>query len=421
MKRVLFAVVCALVLAPAAQAKDADVRFSTFNASLNRFFEGQLAANLSTPNNQQAKNVAETIQRYRPDVLLINEFDYWAADPQEPVDLFRVNYLEKSQNGADPIVYPFSFIAPSNTGIHSGFDLNNFGGIVSTPLAPGYGDDAYGFGEFPGKFGMVVYSKYPIDAAAARTFQLFRWTDMPGNLMPTPFYSPAEAAIFRLSSKSHWDLPITIGKKTVHFLVSHPTPPVFDGPEDRNGRRNSDEIRFWADYITPGASSSYIYDDHGVAGGLKPGELFVIAGDQNSDPLDGDSIPGSIQQLLDHPLINTKVTPTSQGGPWAASIQGNLNLAHRTNPLYDTADFCDFAVFNPPSQPCTGPGNLRADYVLPRKTMQIAGSGVFWPTTDPNDGDPYEFPYLTDLTGLGFPAPTSDHRAVWVDVTVPTN
>ena len=156
-------------------------------------------------------------------------------------------------------------------------------------------------------------------------------------------------------------------------------------------------------------------------GGLKPGELFVIAGDQNSDPLDGDSIPGSIQQLLDHPLINTKVTPTSQGGPWAASIQGNLNLGHRTNPLYDTADFCDFAVFNPPSQPCTGPGNLRADYVLPRKTMQIVGAGVFWPTTDPNDGDPYEFPYLTDLTGLGFPAPTSDHRAVWVDVTVPTN
>jgi Endonuclease/Exonuclease/phosphatase family len=143
----------------------------------------------------------------------------------------------------------------------------------------------------------------------------------------------------------------------------------------------------------------------------------VIAGDQNSDPLDGDSIPGSIQQLLDHPLINTKVTPTSQGGPWAASIQRNLNLGHRTNPLYDTADFCDTPAF----PPCSGPGNLRADYVLPRKTMQIVGAGIFWPTTDPNDGDPYEFPYLTDLTGFGFPAPTSDHRAVWVDVTVPTN
>ena len=94
---------------------------------------------------------------------------------------------------------------------------------------------------------------------------------MPGNLIPTPFYSPDEVEILRLSSKSHWDVPIRIGKKTVHFLVSHPTPPVFDGPEDRNGRRNNDEIRFWADYITPGTSSGYIYDDEGVRGGLKPG------------------------------------------------------------------------------------------------------------------------------------------------------
>jgi hypothetical protein len=408
MKRVLFAVLCALVLAPAAQAKDADVRFSTFNASLNRFFEGQLAADLSTPNNQQAKNVAETIQRYRPDVLLINEFDYWATDPQRPVDLFRDNYLEVSQNGAAPIEYPYSFIAPSNTGIRSGKDYDN-DGISNHPVGTvPYGNDAFGFGEFPGKFGMVVYSKYPIDAAAARTFQLFRWTDMPGNLLPRPWYSPDEAATFRLSSKSHWDVPIRIGKKTVHFLVSHPTPPVFDGPEDRNGRRNNDEIRFWADYITPGRQSRYIYDDEGVRGGLKPGELFVIAGDQNSDPLDGDSIPGSIQQLLDHPLVNTKVTPSSTGGPWAAETQDVLNDTHRGDPAFDTADFCDTPAF----PPCAGPGNLRADYVLPRKNLQIAGAGVFWPAF----GEPFFY-----LTGFGFPVPTSDHRAVWVDVSVPAS
>jgi hypothetical protein len=408
MKRLLLAVACALVLAPAAQARDADVRFSTFNASLNRFFEGQLAIDLSTPNNQQAKNVAETIQRYRPDVLLINEFDYWATDPQRPVDLFRENYLEVSQNGAAPIEYPYSFIAPSNTGIPSGKDYDN-DGISNHPVGTvPYGNDAFGFGEFPGKFGMVVYSKYPIAAAAARTFQLFRWTDMPGNLLPMPWYSADEAATFRLSSKSHWDVPITIGKRTVHFLVSHPTPPVFDGPEDRNGRRNNDEIRFWADYITPGQRSRYIYDDEGVRGGLKPGELFVIAGDQNSDPLDGDSIPGSIQQLLEHPLVNTKVTPSSTGGPWAAETQDVLNDFHRSDPAFDTADFCDTPAF----PPCSGPGNLRADYVLPRKNLQIAGAGVFWPAF----GEPFFY-----LTGFGFPVPTSDHRAVWVDVSVPTN
>jgi hypothetical protein len=408
MRRLILAIACALVLAPAASAQDADVRFATFNASLNRPVAGQLRSDLSNPAStsvfvRQAKNVAEVIQRVRPDVLLINEFDF---DPVA-ADLFRDNFLEVSQNGAAPIEFPYAFIAPSNTGIATGFDLNNNGAIVTTPGAPGYGDDAFGFGAFPGQFGMVVYSKYPIDTSAARTFQLFKWKDMPGNLIPTPFYSPEEVAILRLSSKSHWDLPIDIGKKTVHFLVSHPTPPVFDGPEDRNGRRNFDEIRFWADYITPG-KSGYIYDDSGVRGGLKPGELFVIAGDQNSDPLDGDSIPGAIQQLTENPLVNTKVTPESAGAVEASVLQGGANATHKSDPRFDTADFAD-----------TAPGNLHADYVLPRKTLQIVGSGVFWPL----QSDP-----LFRLTGVfdfawiavgGFP--TSDHRSVWVDVSVPTN
>ena len=351
-------------------------------------------ADLSTPSNAQAAAVAEIVQRVRPDVLLINEFDFAPA----AVGLFQQNYLSVPHNGAAAIVYPYTYIAPSNTGIPSGKDLNNAGGVVTTPGAPGYGDDSFGFGAFPGQFGMVVYSRYPIDPLGVRTFQLFKWKDMPGNLIPQPFYSPDEVEILRLSSKSHWDLPVRIEGKTVHFLVSHPTPPVFDGPEDRNGTRNFDEIRFWADYITPGATSRYIYDDAGNAGGLKPGELFVIAGDQNSDPLDGDSIPGAIQQLIEHPLVNTKVTPESAGAVEAAALQGGANLVHRSDPRFDTADFADGA-----------PGNLRADYVLPRKTLQIADSGVFWPLL----ADP-----LSRLTGV-FPFPSSDHRSVWVDVSVP--
>ena len=386
MHKLLLAAVGALVLAAPAQAGEADVRFATFNASLNRNFEGQLVLDLSTPNNAQAAAVAEIIQRVRPDVLLINEFDYAPA----AVGLFQQNYLSVPHNGAAAIAYPYTYIAPSNTGIPSGKDLNNSGTI-------GGPDDAFGFGFFPGQFGMVVYSMYPIDPLGVRTFQLFKWKDMPGNLIPQPFYSPDEVEILRLSSKSHWDLPIRIQGKTVHFLVSHPTPPVFDGPEDRNGTRNSDEIRLWADYITPGRSG-YIYDDAGNRGGLKPGELFVIAGDQNSDPLDGDSIPGSIQQLIEHPLVNTKVTPESAGAVEAARLQGGANVTHRSDPRFDTADFADGA-----------PGNLRADYVLPRKNLQIAGAGVFWPVL----ADP-----LSRLTGV-FPFPSSDHRAVWVDVSVP--
>jgi hypothetical protein len=402
MRRTLLMVVAVLLLAPpAAQAhkRSDDVRFATFNASLNRAAAGDLAAQLAHPEvddvfRRQARNVAEVIQRARPDVLLINEFDF---DPAA-ADLFRDNFLQVSQNGAAPISYPYAYIAPSNTGIPTGKDLNNNGTI-------GGGDDAFGFGAFPGQFGMVVFSKYPIESRAVRTFQHFLWKDMPGNLIPTPFYSPDEVDILRLSSKSHWDVPIRIGHDTVHFLVAHPTPPVFDGPEDRNGRRNFDEIRFWADYISPDRSR-YIYDDDGTRGGLNLGEQFVIAGDQNSDPLDGDSIPGAAQQLLDHPLVNARFTPSSAGAVEAAALQGGANATHRSDPRFDTADFSD-----------TAPGNLHADYVLPRRDMKIDDGAVFWPV----QADP-----LFRLTGVfdfanwgpvnGFP--TSDHRLVWVDVRV---
>jgi hypothetical protein len=326
-----------------------------------------------------------------------HEFDFDAG--HVALRLFQDNYLSVSRNGSTPISYPYAYTAPVNTGVPSGFDLNN-DGVVGGP------DDAYGFGFFPGQFGMAVYSRFPIDEDAIRTFQLFLWKDMPGALLPddpaTPapsdWYSPAELDVFRLSSKSHWDVPIELGDMTVHFLVSHPTPPVFDGPEDRNGTRNHDEIRFWADYVLP-SRSGYIVDDEGNPGGLEAGALFVIAGDQNSDPFDGDSIPGSAQLLLEHPLISTKVTPQSDGAVEQSALQGGANLTHVGHPQFDTADFLDVPA----------PGNLRADYVLPRRNLPIEAAEVFWPeSTDP----------LFPLVGT-FPFPSSDHRLVWVDVRIP--
>jgi hypothetical protein len=398
---IALALLASLVLvAPpiAAGSRPEPTRFATFNASLNRNFAGQALADLSAPGNAQASAVAEIIQRARPDVLLINEFDYvdGPVDGNDMTDAFQANYLGIGQNGAEPIDYPYVYVAPSNTGVASGFDLNNNGAV-------GGPDDAFGFGFFPGQFGMAVFSQYPIDYEAVRTFQLFRWADMPGALLPVDpatgesWYSETELEVFRLSSKSHWDVPIDIGGSTVHFLVSHPTPPVFDGAEDRNGTRNHDEIRFWADYVTPGAGG-YIYDDAGGTGGLRPGSKFVIAGDQNSDPLDGDSIAGSIQQLLDNPRVNTTVTPDSGGAVEASALQGGANTTHLSDPRYDTADFSD-----------STPGNLRADYVLPSRNLRIVDGAVFWPVL----ADP-----LSSLTGV-FPFPSSDHRLVWLDVMVP--
>ena len=374
--------------------KTSPIRFATFNASLNRAGAGELVRDLSTPGNAQAAAVAETIQRTDPDVLLINEFDY--VEGGRAAELFRDNYLEVPHNGASPVDYPYYYVAPVNTGVPSGLDLDNSGTV-------GGGNDAYGFGEFAGQYGMAVYSKYPIATDEIRTFQRFLWKDMPGALLPddpattapADWYSPAELDAFRLSSKSHWDVPIEVpGRKPVHFLVSHPTPPTFDGDEDRNGTRNHDEIRLWADYVSGGRAASYIYDDTGRRGGLGRGHDFVIAGDQNADPFDGDSVDTAILQLLDHQRIQDP-HPTSPGGVEQAGLQGGANLTHRGPAAEDTADFADGA-----------PGNLRADYVLPARTMEVLDSGVFWPLA----ADP-----LFRIVGT-YPFPASDHRLVWVDV-----
>lgn len=373
----------------------AELRIATYNASLNRATAGELVDDLSTPDDVQAQAIAEVIQRTDPDIVLLNEFDYVADGVA--VDLFRENYLEVGQGGADPVDYPYAFVAPSNTGVASGFDLNN-NGVV------GGGDDALGFGLFEGQYGMAILSKHPIDAAAVRTFQTFLWKDMPGALLPddpttaapADWYSAEELEVVRLSSKSHWDVPVEVEGTTVHLLASHPTPPTFDGPEDRNGRRNHDEIRFWADYVTPGDAATYIVDDAGTRGGLRAGSPFVILGDQNADPVDGDSVDGAIAQLLDHPFV-VDPEPRSEGAVEAAQLQGRANDSHLGDPALDTADFADGA-----------PGNLRVDYVLPSRRLGVVDSGVFWPV----QADP-----LSALTGT-FPFPTSDHRLVWVDVTV---
>jgi 3-phytase len=188
--------------------------------------------------------------------------------------------------------------------------------------------------------------------------------------------------------------------------VSHPTPPVFDTGEDRNGKRNHDEIRFWADYVNP-AASDYIYDDNGRTGGLRPGQHFVIAGDENADPFDGDSVNFAIRQLLDNPRINTSVTPTSPGGPQQAQLQGQANASHVGNPAFDTADFAD-----------TAPGNLHADYVLPDRSIGIRDGFVFWPlNSDPLFALVGTFSFALLPDGNGFPS--SDHRLVAVDLEIP--
>ena len=171
--------------------------FATFNVSLHRRRAGQLAAELSTGGCAQARQLAEIIQTVRPDVLLLNEIDYEQDD--RCVRLFADRYLAVSQNGKEPIRYAFRFAAPVNTGVPSGMDLDGDG----QSEGPG---DCWGYGAYPGQYGMAILSRFPIDAASARTFQSFLWTDMPDAMLPKapgsndPFYPAEVSGRLRLSS-----------------------------------------------------------------------------------------------------------------------------------------------------------------------------------------------------------------------------
>lgn len=370
------------------------IRIATFNMALNRSKAGELSSGLQK-GDEQAKKIAAIVQWVRPDILLANEVDF---DGGESARLLAERYLNAKLDGlaTEPAELSHWFTAEVNTGVQSGLNLTGTGKI-------GKPEDAWGFGAFPGQYGMVVYSRFPIQEDKVRTFQKFLWSEMPNALIPgvgkpdeetwQPHYSEEIWKKLRLSSKSHWDLPVNIGGRVLHVLASHPTPPVFDGPEDRNGKRNHDEIRFFCDYIE---GFSYMVDDQGNGGGLDASDEFVVLGDLNADPFDGDGVHAGINRLLTSKRINARFAPASKGAVEAAASSGQTNTKHQGDPSHDTGDFND-----------RNPGNLRIDFVLPSSGLKVLGGGVFWPSKEEMKSLPID---VSDA---------SDHHLVWIDIQLP--
>jgi endonuclease/exonuclease/phosphatase family metal-dependent hydrolase len=366
------------------------IRIATYNASLYAAKAGEVRQRLSDGKDAQAEKIAAIVQKVRPDVLLINEIDF---DPQSVLArTLAEKFFAVAQGDAMPIEYPYVVAFASNTGIDSGLDLDNDG-------RRGQAQDAWGFGNYPGQYSFALFSRFPIRRDEIRTFQRFLWKDLPGALQPIdpktnePYYDEAAWAKLRLSSKNHVDVPLDVGQQTLHILASHPVPPVFDGGEDRNGCRNHDEIRFWSEYLR-GESAGFLVDDQGRSGGLVSDQPFVILGDLNSDPREGDSRQAAISALLTDPQVNDPM-PRSDGA-WqqtqATSAQNPGDRRQRTGDgALHTASF-------------GGNRSMRIDYVLPSRRLSLRSSGVFWPTKDDPDHGWID---------------ASDHRLVWIEVDTP--
>ena len=319
----------------------------------------------------QVEAAVDVIAALDADVLLLTGID-WDYE-NRALDALAERLAEA---GAP---YPHRFAGPPNAGVPTGLDLDGDG-------RPGRPRDAQGYGEFTGQGGMALLSRLPIDREAIRDFTPLLWRYLPGATLPeasgTPFPSAEAQAVQRLSSVAHWDVPVILPEgERLHLWAWYATPPVFDGPEDRNGLRNADEAALWLRYL-----------DGSLPGAAAP---FVILGDANLDPVDGDGRPEALRALLDHPRVQD-VRPSSEGGTAAALSDGGVNANHRGDPRLDTADWDDGPG---------DPGNLRVDYVLPSADLRVADAGVFWP--------PPENP---DAALFGGEAPLFRHRPVWVDL-----
>lgn len=330
------------------------LRIATYNTELHQKGPGLLLRNIVRGEDPKILAVMEVLTRTDPDIVVLQGFDYDLTGAA--LDAFAKALAEKGT------VYPHLFAARPNTGLQTGLDMNG-DGKTGTP------QDAQGYGRFSGQGGMAVLSRFPIATQQVQDFTSLLWRDLPGANLPahpdgTPFPSVEVLAVQRLSTTAHWVVPIDVPDLgRINLLTFHASPPVFDGTEDRNGKRNHDELMFWLRFLD---------GDIGQA----PQDRFVLLGDANNDRDEGEGLKPAITALLNDRRLQDP-SPISAGSMTAGGDPD------------DTVDWDD------PS-----PGNLRVDYVLPSSDWRVEKSGVYWP--DGPDGQIAET--------------ASRHRLVWVDL-----
>lgn len=293
----------------------------------------------------QIAAIRAVIGHIDPDVLVLTDFDY---------DMEGQALAAFSASLAAP--YAHHFAARPNTGIATGLDMDQNGRTDEAR-------DAQGYGRFAGDGGMAILSRLPLIAEEVQNLSGVLWQDLPGATMPQidgrPFLPPEVSSIQRLSTSGHWIVPVQLpGGDRFHLLSHAATPPVFDGPEDRNGLRNRDELRLWEVVLE---------------GGFGPvPDSFIIAGNANLDPLGGAGMSSAMAAFLTNPALQDPL------------------------PGQPTANWDD-----------NGPGDLRVSYVLPSVDWQVTDAGVFWPAPDDTEAA------LLGPDGLS----AGVHHLVWADIS----
>ena len=344
MTRMCAAIIVACFCLAAAAGKADTIRIATFHTELQRDGPGLLLRDIlrGAPD---VEVVVRALVSVSPDIVALQGLDW---DYENKAARALSNALKAQGLALDHIYAP-----PQNRGRASGADLDGDGQLGG----PG---DNHGYGTFTGQAAMALFSRFPIARDEAQDFTDMLWRDLPGAKLPTfpdgqPYPSVEAQAVQRLSSSGHWSVPVTLHDGSrLAVLTFHATPPVFDGPEDRNGLRNHDEIAFWTWFLNRPTS---------------PDTPFVLAGNGNLDPDLSEGRREAIQNLLRHPALQEP-----------SALAAVPTVDWRTN---------------------GGPGRLRVSYVLPSRNIMVKDAGVMWPDVSGED-----------------PADVTRHAVTWVDITI---
>ena len=299
----------------------------------------------------QADAAAQVITDVAPDIIVLQNVDF-------DLELRALGALRDviAQKG---LTYPTIFALKPNTGVATGLDMDGDGRLAEP-------EDAQGHGAYTGQGGMAILSRWPVNTDAVQDLSGLLWRDVPNAMLPTadgaPFPSVAAQEVLRLADVAHWAVPVLHPDGPVTLLTFHASPPVFDGPEDRNGRRNHDQLLFWQHYL----DGTF---------GPAPDRKFILLGHANQDPNRGDGIKAGIRGLLSDPRMKDVVPQRRVGDPPDATVHW----------------------------PRVSPSYMRVSHVLPSLDWTVTDAGVHWPL----DGEK-----------AALAAAASRHRIVWVDLEV---
>ncbi|MEM8849018.1 MAG: endonuclease/exonuclease/phosphatase family protein [Pseudomonadota bacterium] len=298
-----------------------------------------MARDLASGRDEQVEAVLDVIASVRPDLLLLLDVD-WDHD-RLALEVLAGRLAEHDLD------YPHRIAPRPNTGRPSGFDLDG-NGRSDEPR------DALGYGRFSGDGGVAILSRVRLGEVTDHGPLWVEASDVAEGLLPE-----GAGAVMPLATVGQWSVPVA-GMTLIPMAAGTP---VFDGPEDRNGLRNRDELAL-------------------VARLAALADLPVVLGRANLDPKDGQGRREAIHALLDHPALQDPAPRGAGGG----------GDGHSGDPALDTVSW-------------EGPGPLRVDYVLPPRAVEVVASGVVWPGPD----DPFR--EVVEAAGTG--------RLVWVDLVLP--